>query len=90
MDKQIDSIWLQLGFKGQKKILVGGLYRVWQNLGQANQESLTVNSQLARWKIFLTQWEKALGEGRETIVLGDLNLEPVWKVTHQQELLLIN
>ena len=75
MTNEIDSIWLQLGFKGHKKILVGGLYRVWQNLYQADNSSLSVNSQLQRWNIFLNQWERAIHEGKETIVLGDLNLD---------------
>ena len=76
MDNSVDSIWLENGFKHHKKILVGGHYRVWQNMGQgANKESLSPASQLSRWNIFLSQWEKALAEGRETIVLGDINLD---------------
>ena len=76
MNNSVDSIWLELGFKNQKKILVGGLYRVWQHMGQgANKESLTPSAQLDRWKMFVSQWEKALDEKKETIVLGDVNVE---------------
>ena len=76
MNNTVDSIWLELGFKNQKKILVGGLYRVWQHMGQgANKESLTPVAQLGRWKMFVTQWEKALDEKKETIVLGDVNVD---------------
>ena len=76
MNNSVDSIWLEVGFKHHKKLLVGGHYRVWQNMGQgADRESLSPNAQLSRWNIFLSQWEKALGEGRETIVLGDINLD---------------
>ena len=49
MNKTVDSIWLELGFKNHKKIFVGGLYRVWQHMGQgANKESFTPVAQLGR------------------------------------------
>ena len=56
MSNTVDSIWLELGFQNHKKILVGGLYRVWQHMGQgANKESLTPVAQLDRWKLFVSQ-----------------------------------
>ena len=76
MNNTVDSISLELGFKNQKKILVGGLYRVWQHMGQgANKESMTPAAQLDRWKMFVSQWEKALDEKKETVVLGDINID---------------
>ena len=75
MSADIDSIWMQLGFKGHKKIIVGGLYRVWQNMYQSDNSSLSIESQLQRWRNFLTQWEDAMKDGQETIVLGDFNLD---------------
>ena len=30
---------------------------------------------LSRWSVFLSQWESALAEGKETIVLCDINLD---------------
>ena len=45
-------------------------------MGQgANKESLTPVAQLGRWKSFVSQWEKALDEKKETIVLGDVNID---------------
>ena len=71
MSNSVDSIWLAIGFKNHKKLLVGGLYRVWQNMGQGPDKiSLTPGAQLDRWKIFLTQWETALQEKKETVVLS--------------------
>ena len=37
--------------------------------------SLTPEAQLDRWKIFLTQLEMALQEQKETVVLGDVNID---------------
>ena len=76
MDKSVDSVWLEVGFKHHKKLLIGGHYRVWQNLGQmGNRESLSTTAQLTRWKLFLSQWKKAILEDKETIVMGDINLD---------------
>ena len=48
---------------------------MWQNIGQGpNKISLTPEAQLDRWKIFLTQWEKAMQEEKETVVLGDVKI----------------
>ena len=75
MDESVSSIWLELGFKHQRKILLGSLYREWQLLGQTDKVSGSSASQLERWKAFLSQWEQALGEGRETVVMGDINID---------------
>ena len=75
MSNTVDSIWLELGFKQHKKLLVGGLYLVWQNMGQGPDKfSLSPEAQLDRWRVFLTQWEAALQE-KETVVLGDVNVD---------------
>ena len=37
--------------------------------------SLTPGAQLDRWKTFLAQWETALKEKKETLVLGDVNID---------------
>ena len=56
-------------------ILVCQLYREWQYLGQADRTSRSIPAQLARWVIFLDQWEKAISTGKEVIVMGDCNLD---------------
>ena len=75
MSDQFSSIWLEVGFPGRKKFLVCNLYREWQYLGQTDHSSLDISEQLARWIIFLEQWEKALDTGKECIVMGDFNLD---------------
>ena len=37
-------------------------------------ESRDLIAQRERWALFLDQWERALGEGKEVIVLGDVNI----------------
>ena len=75
MSEWFSSIWLEVGFPGKKKFLVCNLYRDWQYLGQEDHSSLEISEQLARWVIFLEQWEKALDTGKECIVMGDFNLD---------------
>ena len=74
MDEEVSSIWVSLGFKHQKKIIVGGLYREWQQLGRG-EISGTAQEQFKRWKLFLEQWKLALSENKETLVLGDINID---------------
>ena len=76
MDEDISSIWISIGLKHQKKILVGGLYREWQLLGADNDEaSGSISSQLSRWNKFLEQWIKAINEDKEVVLIGDANLD---------------
>ena len=75
MCDKFSSIWLELGLPGKKKFLVCQLYREWQYMGQPNSDSKSTSEQLARWLLFLDQWENALASGKEVIVLGDVNLD---------------
>jgi hypothetical protein len=75
MSDKFSSIWLELGHKNQKKILVCNLYREWRYMKQNNDEPKSVPAQLERWVIFLDQWEQALVEGKEVVVVGDVNLD---------------
>ena len=68
------SIWMEVGLPRHKKFLVGQTYREWQLPGQADRSSLAVAEQLARWTVFLDQWERALDTGMEVHLLGDMNL----------------
>ena len=75
-DEAISAIWLEVGMPRQKKILVGNIYRKWQYMNQGpNNPTGGVPAQLQRWLIFLEKWEQALSEGREVLVLGDMNLD---------------
>ena len=60
MSDKFSSIWLEVGFPGRTRFLVCNLYREWQYMGQSDHSSLEIPEQLARWIIFLEQWERAL------------------------------
>ena len=75
MSDSFSSIWLEVGFPGRARFLVCNIYRDWQYLGQADHSSLEISEQLARWIIFLEQWERALDTGKEVVVMGDFNLD---------------
>ena len=45
-------------------------------MGQGpNNTSGSIAAQLQRWIIFIDMWKKALGEGKEVMVLGDINID---------------
>ena len=68
------SIWLEVGLPRHKKFLVGQTYREWRLPNQEDNSSVSVPEQLARWNVFLDQWERALDTGLEVHLLGDLNI----------------
>ena len=74
-DDKVSAIWLELGLPRYKKIFVANIYREWQYMGQETRESGTVLAQLERWSAFISNWENAFNEGKEVIVLGDINLD---------------
>ena len=75
MSDKFSSIWMEVGLPKTKKILVCNIYRDWQYLKQSDNASLDISEQLARWLIFLEQWETALDTGKECVVMGDFNLD---------------
>ena len=85
MNDTFTSVWLELGLPNQKKILVCNFYREWQYMHQgADNSSLTIPAQLARWISFLEQWEVAIMEEKEVHVLGDANIDFLkWRDTRQ-------
>ena len=75
-DDTLSAIWLEVGMPRQKKILVANVYREWKFMNQGeNNDSGSIPAQLERWCKFLTKWEAALAEGKEVMVLGDVNID---------------
>ena len=74
MDEHFSSVWLEVGLKDQKTVLVGNIYRDWQYLNQNDKSSLSVDAQLARFSDFIEKWENAIESSEECHLLGDLNL----------------
>ena len=74
MDDKFSSVWLEVGLKGQKTILIGNVYREWQYLEQNDDNSVTIDAQFDRFERFIEKWELALGTSKECHLLGDMNL----------------
>ena len=75
MDDEISSIWIEVGLPHKRKIIIGNVYREWGLMGQDDPAvSRDLSAQRERWSAFLSQWERALDEDKEVIVLGDMNI----------------
>ena len=75
MDTSVAAIWLKIGPKGKKQVVLGAVYREHQYILQDHpDDSLSDNSQLERWRKFVRTWVAATA-GNEVIVMGDLNLD---------------
>ena len=76
MSDEFSSIWIECGLPRKRKLIVCNLYREWQYLGQGDDKSsLDINNQLARWLIFIDQFERALATGLEVYCMGDVNID---------------
>ena len=75
MNDTFSSIWLEVNLPRQRKFLVCQAYRDWQYMGQADNESKSIQAQCSRWVEFIDQWEKALQTDLECLVVGDLNID---------------
>ena len=74
MEDNFSSIWLEIGLRKQKSILVGNVYREWQYINQGDKSSHTVNAQYERFLNFIDKWETALRTCSECHLVGDMNL----------------
>ena len=50
-------------------------YHEWRYLGQDSAISSTLAAQKERWSVLLSQWERALAEDKEVLVLMDANID---------------
>ena len=74
MEDDISAMWVKIARKGQKKLIVGGVYREHQHLGQVDKTSEHIRSQEDRWRRILSKW-MAVTRGADSVVLGDMNLD---------------
>ena len=77
------TIWIQLSHPGRKPILVSAVYRQFQRLGVVDSDS--IRNKKIRWKKIVEKWEQAAKEDKETIVMGDFNLNTLRWDTPPQE-----
>ena len=75
MDPRVSSIWVKMGGRGVKKLIIGGIYREHTLLKQQDpNNSAAPAEQEARWSIFISQWLRANTMG-PSIIIGDTNLD---------------
>ena len=77
MSEEFSSVWVELSVPGNaRKILVANIYRdhQWMHQG-SDKSSKSDEAVMARWKIYLAQWKRALETGAEVITMGDYNLD---------------
>ena len=74
-DDEIASIWVTVGGRGRKKVMIGGVYREHRLLKQANRlNSELPEKQLSRWKKIAKQWKSA-EKNTVCTVIGDTNID---------------
>ena len=74
MDNQIAAIWLKIGARGKKPLLMAGVYREHRFLFQETDISATDRNKLARWKKCVDSWIRA-SLNQDVVVLGDTNID---------------
>ena len=75
-DQETSTIWIELTIPKNKPILIASIYRQWslpQILNIKNSNSII--KQTERWEKVLGNWEKAIKEKKEVIVLTDDNMD---------------
>ena len=72
----LSSIWLQIFPPKSKPILLNGYYRQW-NLPKTmrNNTSDSNKNQIERYDQYLKMWKKAIDEKKDTIIIGDDNID---------------
>ena len=89
MDDIVSSIWLKIKRPGSKGLLICGLYREHQYLGQDTDWSLQPTEQSRRWSHFLRQVETARLSDICHII-GDINLDYIkWNTPDYTQLQMI-
>ena len=74
MVESVSSIWIKLSIPGSKPVLICGVYREHQYLGQVTDWSLQPEEQARRWNTFLRQVERA-SQSSICHLIGDFNLD---------------
>ena len=79
------SIWVSMGVRGRKPLVVGGLYREHTLLRQGVLDtSNSPHLQLARWNAQLEGWKAAAEGNPNCVAIGDMNLDFMnWNLPNQ-------
>ena len=76
MENDISTIWIKVGGKGRKGVLVCGTYREHKIIRQPEPNlSSNPDRQQERWSRIIEQWKNASDTGNNVIVIGDMNVD---------------
>ena len=75
MDREISSIWIKIGNRGNRSLRIGGVYREHSLIRQPGPDNFSDRqSQERRWRKFVSQWVAA-GNSGPCMIIGDTNLD---------------
>ena len=75
MENDIASIWVKIPRRGNRRLILGGMYREHKLIGDPTDARIGgYEHQAARWRAFIEQWKRADKLG-EVHVIGDLNVD---------------
>ena len=77
METDVAAIWVKLGVKGRKPLILSGIYREHRFLDQddiVDGDTVSEEKQMERWRGFVRMWVKAARK-YEVVVVGDVNLD---------------
>ena len=89
MDHDTATIWVKVGSQRSKSIVVGGIYREHQQLGQGNIAATRMEKQRrqeVRWGKIVKNWVNA-GKNCSCIAIGDMNLDYLRWTNPEQHLI---
>ena len=76
MDTDVAAIWMKVGARGRRPLLIGGVYREHKYLFQDPETDTGSDmSQLLRWTKFVETWVNAARSNQDIMVIGDVNLD---------------
>ena len=86
MDTSVAAVWMKIGPKGRKPLVLGAIYSEHQYILQDQpDDSVSDTCQLERWNKFVQSWVAA-SRGNEVIVMGDTNLDyKKWALPEQRK-----
>ena len=74
-DNKLAAIWLKIGARGRKPMLVGAIYREHRYLLQDDPGiSASDHQQFLRWSKYIEKWKQSVKHGDVTVI-GDTNLD---------------
>ena len=69
MEEHLSTIWIKISRRGQRKLIVGGIYREHNILRQQDNTSGEPQQQEERWKRIVAQWVKASADSDSVILV---------------------